>query len=105
MGQVLAVYEDRITTRLEGKVHEFMDKELTDRIDLAYAISTHRAQGSQWGTIIIPLSHSRLFDRALLYTALTRAERRVVLIGDLLLLERTVKRPPASLAREVALSL
>lgn len=104
MGHVLAVYEDRMTARLEGKVHEFMDKELTDRIDLAYAISTHRAQGSQWGTIIIPLSPSRLFDRALLYTALTRAERRVVLIGDLQLFERTVRQPPSSLAREVALS-
>lgn len=105
MGHVLAVHKDRMTAQLEGKVHEFMDKELTDRIDLAYAISTHRAQGSQWGTIIIPLSPSRLFDRALLYTALTRAERRVVLIGDLQLFERTVREPPASLAREVALSL
>ena len=105
MGCVLDVDKDHMTARLDGEVHKFTAKELTDRIDLAYAISTHRAQGSQWGTIIIPLSPSRLLDRALLYTALTRAERRVILVGDLGLLERTVRVPPASLARDVALSV
>lgn len=105
MGHVLAVDGDRLTARLDGQTYEFVAEDLSDQIDLAYAISTHKAQGSQWGTIVVPLVSSRLFDRALLYTALTRAESRVILVGDPRLLERTVTQPPASLARDVALSV
>ncbi|WP_019995507.1 ATP-dependent DNA helicase [Aureimonas ureilytica] len=105
MGHVLVVKEDRLTVRLDGRTFDLLAADLSGRIDLAYAISTHKAQGSQWGTIIVPLSSSRLFDRALLYTALTRAERRVVLVGDLGHLHRVVTQQPSSLARDVALAV
>ncbi len=105
MGHVLTVAGDQLTARLDGQTFQFMAEDLPAQMDLAYAISTHKAQGSQWGTVVVPLSPGRLFDRALLYTALTRAERRVVLVGDLRLLERVVTQPPASLARDVALSV
>lgn len=105
MGHVLMVSGDRLTARLDGQTYEFTEKDLLDQMDLAYAISTHKAQGSQWSSVVVPLSPARLFDRALLYTALTRAERRVVLVGDLRLLERVVTLPPVSLARDVALSV
>ena len=52
------------------------------RIDLAYAITVHKAQGSQFKRVIVPLAKSRLLDRTLIYTALTRGMEQVVFIGD-----------------------
>jgi exodeoxyribonuclease V alpha subunit len=50
----------------------------------AYAISVHKAQGAEFPAVVIPLltSHAALLGRTLLYTALTRARRLVVLVGQ-----------------------
>ncbi|MBI2875872.1 MAG: AAA family ATPase [Candidatus Tectomicrobia bacterium] len=55
-----------------------------DELILAYAISVHRAQGSEYPAIVMPLlaQHYPLLQRNLLYTAVTRARRLVVLIGS-----------------------
>lgn len=65
------------------------DTHLLDRAALgdivpAFAISIHKSQGSEFPTVIIPFlkQHFRMLDRTLLYTALTRGKRRVILIGD-----------------------
>lgn len=49
----------------------------------AYAVSTHKSQGSEYPVVVIPVhtSHYRMLSRNLLYTALTRAKKVVVLIG------------------------
>ncbi|HEX6388289.1 MAG TPA: ATP-dependent RecD-like DNA helicase [Solirubrobacteraceae bacterium] len=56
----------------------------TETLRLAYAISVHKAQGSQTAAIVMPLSraHSVMLTRNLLYTAITRATKLVVLVGD-----------------------
>lgn len=53
-------------------------------LDLAYATTIHKAMGSEYETVIIPLikAHSIMLYRNLLYTAITRAKKRVVLIGQ-----------------------
>lgn len=53
-------------------------------LDLAYAATVHKVQGSEFDTIILPVSKgfSRLWTRNLLYTAISRAKKRVILIGD-----------------------
>jgi len=104
MGVVLDADGERVTARLDGMVVELARDEL-GQIDLAYAISCHKAQGSQWDTVFVPLAPSRLLDRALLYTAVTRARLRVVLVGSRSLLEQTVEQYPTSLARDVALAV
>ncbi len=104
MGVVLDADGERVTARLDGMVVDLARDEL-GQIDLAYAISCHKAQGSQWDTVFVPLAPSRLLDRALLYTAVTRARLRVVLVGNRSLLEQTVKKYPTSLARDVALAV
>lgn len=48
----------------------------------AYAITVHKAQGSQFGRVIVPIHTSRLLDQALIYTAVTRGVEQVVLVGD-----------------------
>jgi len=56
----------------------------TDEINLSYAISIHKSQGSEFKCVIIPIltSHYMLLQRNLLYTAITRAKELVVLIGS-----------------------
>ena len=54
-----------------------------DELGLAYAISIHKSQGSQYPAVVIPIhqSHYLMLRRNLIYTAITRAERVCVLIG------------------------
>ncbi|MEB0148624.1 AAA family ATPase [Pseudomonas sp. CCC2.2] len=57
-------------------------KDLLPHLELAYALTIHKAQGSEWPVVIAPIVHSRLLDRSLIYTAVTRAQRQVLLLGD-----------------------
>jgi exodeoxyribonuclease V alpha subunit len=66
---------------LDGARHEILEDDF-HRIDLAYAITVHKAQGSQFKRVIVPVVKSRLLDRTLIYTALTRGMEQVVFIGD-----------------------
>ncbi len=61
-----------------------------DDLELAYAITVHKSQGSEYPAVILPLltGPSGLFNRNLLYTAVTRAKRCVVLLGDPQTVER-----------------
>ncbi|HLZ23741.1 MAG TPA: ATP-dependent RecD-like DNA helicase [Ktedonobacterales bacterium] len=64
-----------------------------DELTLAYACSIHRAQGSEYPCVVLPLvtQHYLLLQRNLLYTALTRARRLCVLVGDVRALRRAVE--------------
>lgn len=55
-----------------------------DDLELAYAITVHKSQGSEYPAVILPLlsGPASLFHRNLLYTAITRARKCVVLLGD-----------------------
>jgi exodeoxyribonuclease V alpha subunit len=55
-----------------------------DTIELAYAMTVHKAMGSEYDTVIIPIlsAHTILLYRNLVYTAITRAKRRVFLVGQ-----------------------
>jgi exodeoxyribonuclease V alpha subunit len=75
------------------------------RIDLAYAITVHKAQGSQFKRVIVPVVRSRLLDRTLIYTALTRGVEQVVFIGDREAFDAAVTAPPHSHERLVGFSL
>jgi exodeoxyribonuclease V alpha subunit len=72
-----------------------MDRGDLENMDLAYAISVHKAQGSQFRRVIVPVFKSRLLDRTLIYTALTRATEQVVFFGDEDALKQAVEAPPA----------
>ena len=53
-----------------------------DTIELGYAITLHKAQGSQFERVIIALKKGRIVDRAWLYTAITRAEKELHIVGS-----------------------
>lgn len=76
---------------------------MLDDLELGYAITVHKAQGSQWPRIIVPISGNRLLDRTLVYTAVTRAQRQVILVGDEDAARAAVQGLPRAKQRKVAL--
>jgi exodeoxyribonuclease V alpha subunit len=67
----------------DGRVLDYKRNELAD-LALAYAITIHKSQGSEFPAVIIPLlkQHYMLLQRNLLYTAVTRGRRQVFVVGE-----------------------
>ncbi|MFM0390991.1 ATP-dependent DNA helicase [Paraburkholderia phytofirmans] len=77
---------------------------LLDDLELAYALTVHKAQGSQWPRVIVAVTGHRLLDRTLIYTAITRAQRQVILVGDEDAARRAVRAVPRANLRNTALA-
>ena len=75
----------------DGRIAEYNYKEL-DELEHSFAITIHKSQGSEYPAVIIPLlsGPKKLFTRNLLYTAVTRAKRMVVIVGNLSLLDEMI---------------
>ena len=77
-------YQELMTVEYEeGKQVEYSFKML-EELELAYAITIHKSQGSEYPAVVIPLlpGPRLLYHRNLLYTAITRAKKCVTLVGD-----------------------
>ena len=72
-----------------------------DEVIPAYAISVHKSQGSEYPAVIVPVStqHYLLLQRNLLYTAITRAKKLVVLIGTQKALAMAIRNSTSSGAK------
>ncbi len=70
-----------------------------DELVLAYAVTVHKSQGSEYPAIVLPLvkEHRMLLQRNLLYTAITRAKRLCVIVGQSQALEWAVKNDRVAL--------
>lgn len=99
MGVVTDVQET-VSVRFDEGIHNIDD---TKDMDLAYAVTVHKSQGSQWDRVVVPVHKSKLLDRTLIYTAVTRAATQVVLVGDRKALDRAIIEPPSTSLRETAL--
>jgi exodeoxyribonuclease V alpha subunit len=104
LGKVTSVLAESLVVDFDGTEHEFSGRALDD-LALAYAITVHKAQGSQFRRVMFPVAPTRLLDRSLVYTALTRAVDLAVLIGPAEVLSKAVAREQAANRREVALPL
>jgi exodeoxyribonuclease V alpha subunit len=106
LGMVAEALPDGVLVQWDGHDRPMAFREdRRDAIDLAFAISVHKSQGSQFRRLVIPLFRSRLLDRTLVYTALTRAQEQVVLVGDWDALEAAVNAPPAPQRRGTGIGL
>lgn len=76
---------------------------MLEHLDLAYALTIHKAQGSQWPRIIIPVMRHRLLDRSLIYTAITRAQQQALLVGDEAAAREAVVKVPRAQRRMTGL--
>ena len=83
LGEVHRIEGGVTFVRFDGREVQYKADEL-DAISLAYACTVHKVQGSEFPAAVIVLhnAHFMLLNRALLYTALTRAKKLVVLVGD-----------------------
>jgi exodeoxyribonuclease V alpha subunit len=82
VGRIIAIEDGAITVRFGGKRVGYVGEELDDLV-LAYAISVHKSQGSEYAAVVSVLhtSHFVMLRRNLLYTAMTRAKSFCVLLG------------------------
>ncbi|KQW84707.1 AAA family ATPase [Ensifer sp. Root127] len=72
-------------------------------VELAYAITCHKSQGSQFENVIVPITRSRLLDRTLLLTAVSRGQKKVFLIGERYVFDSAITSPSVSDQRQVGL--
>ena len=84
-GEIVELGPRSLTLRMEDADGERLVEYARDdwsQLQLAYAITSHRAQGSEWPNVVVVLSQSHylMLQRNLLYTALTRARERAVII-------------------------
>lgn len=89
--------EGNLTVDFDGVFARYERKDLGD-LRLAYAISIHKSQGSEFPAVVIPmlLEHHVMLRRNLLYTAITRAKRLCMLVGDTRAIERAIRRADAT---------
>jgi exodeoxyribonuclease V alpha subunit len=85
MGRIVSVsLEDQtVSVKMDDRTvaYDFLEM---DELVHAYAVSVHKAQGSEFPAVVVPLltTHYMMLQRNLLYTAITRAQRLVVLVGS-----------------------
>lgn len=80
----ISAYQETMAVEFdEGRTVEYSFKQL-DELELAYAITIHKSQGSEYPAVVIPLltGPRMLMNRNLLYTAVTRAKKCVTLVGN-----------------------
>ena len=84
IGKVLSVSSDSAYVRFDdGREAKYTGEALSD-LELAYAITIHKSQGSEYNAVILPLLSGprMLMNRNLLYTAITRAKQMVCILGS-----------------------
>jgi exodeoxyribonuclease V alpha subunit len=93
IGRVIEIENDeqRLTVDFEGRQVEYDFAEL-DELQLAYASSIHKSQGSEYPAVVIPIhtQHYTMLQRNLLYTGITRGRQLVALVGSRKALWRAV---------------
>ena len=79
---VIDLEEGEVVVDFEGQPISYEMSDL-DELTLAYAMSVHKSQGSEYPVVVLPLltQHYMLLQRNLLYTAITRAKQMVVIVG------------------------
>lgn len=72
-----------LTIDFDGRMAEYAS-EMTSELELAYAVTIHKSQGSEYPAVILPIlgGYDKLYFRNLLYTAVTRAKKLLVIVGS-----------------------
>ncbi|MDB6138317.1 MAG: recombinase RecD [Verrucomicrobiaceae bacterium] len=96
IGLITAIDTEPVKLRVRFEANKLVDYDPgeLDELQLAYALTIHKSQGSEFACVVIPLSmqHFVLLERSLIYTAVTRARKLVILVGDPKALNLAVKK-------------
>jgi exodeoxyribonuclease V alpha subunit len=81
----------------DQRIVEYKREDLSE-LDLSYAITIHKSQGSEFGAVIMPVltQHFKMLFRNLIYTGVTRAKKLAVLVGTRKALAMAVKNHDTS---------
>lgn len=91
MGKLMQITSENLILKIHGAGEDGLDmlveiprKDALQKLRLAYAITVHKAQGSEFDTVILPITKTqgRMLQRNLFYTAVTRAKKKVWLLGE-----------------------
>lgn len=86
LGRVVAVVPDEgsVSVKFSDNVSADYERGELGELQLAYAVTIHKSQGSEFPVVIIPLvkAHFMMLKRNLIYTAVTRARRKVFIVGE-----------------------
>ena len=93
IGYVVNKVGKNIRVEFDGEMKLFHNNKI-DYLDLAYAITVHKSQGSEYPNVVMPIvdDHRIMLTRKLIYTALTRGKQNVCLIGSKRVLREALKR-------------
>lgn len=98
MGKVtkISIISETVEIDYEGKSAKYAFSEL-DQIEHSYAITVHKSQGSEFDVVILPIVRSApmLLTRNLLYTAITRAKKLLIVIGSKDIIKFMIKNTDA----------
>lgn len=83
IGKIISINKNAVKIDFDGRIAEYTSEQLT-QIELAYAITVHKSQGCEFEAVIMPVQDGfdMLNNRNLLYTAVTRAKKLLILIGN-----------------------
>lgn len=85
IGKILSINKQKLEVMIDfdGRITSY-DLDLLEQLELAYAITVHKSQGSEFEAVIMPIlgGFEKLYYRNLLYTAVTRAKKLMILIGS-----------------------
>lgn len=86
------LFKKRLSVNYDDRLVDYENEEFED-LTLAYAISVHKSQGSEYPAVVIPLmpQHHPLLQRNLLYTAITRGKKLVIIVGTRQALDTAIK--------------
>lgn len=101
LGTILNIGDNYLLIDFDG------ERKRIDKVDLkslkhAYAITVHKAQGSQFERVIIPFVPSMISDRTMIYTAISRATTQALLLGDMHAINAAIAKPGISQQRVVS---
>ncbi len=85
--------KDVLLIDFDGRVVCYPVKEI-EHLRLAYAISVHKSQGSEYDCVILPIlpSYSLMLRQKIIYTAITRAKKKLIILGSLDTLRQTIQK-------------
>lgn len=99
LGFVVWLSAAGVVADFDDGTRDVLRRDDLSKLERGWAISIHKSQGSAFRHVIVPVVRSRLLDRALVYTALTRATDSVVFVGERDTLLAAIRCPTAAAVR------
>ncbi|MBE7010769.1 MAG: ATP-dependent RecD-like DNA helicase [Ruminococcaceae bacterium] len=92
IGMIESIEAEAVSVIFDGERRVLYKPSMLDELALAYAITVHKSQGSEFPVVVMPVFHGvpQLMTRNLIYTAVTRAMKLVVLVGQKSAVEKMV---------------